>query len=148
MKATKAKSKGNHGSDCIVRNSAVSVDLYAKLQLAYDFFNKELFGGQLPPCFLTVQRENDNVHGYFSTKRFGSKVGTDKLDEIAMNPIYFINDNITNALSTLVHEMVHLEQDHFGNPGRGRYHNIQWGEWMERIGLMPSNTGTVREIFY
>jgi hypothetical protein len=37
--------------------------------------------------------------------------------------------------------MVHLEQHHFGKASRNGYHNKQWAAWMERIGLMPSNTG-------
>ena len=37
--------------------------------------------------------------------------------------------------------MVHLEQHHFGNPGRGRYHNKQWADMMSAIGLEPSSTG-------
>ena len=44
---------------------------------------------------------------------------------------------------TLVHEMVHLEQQHFGEPSRNGYHNRQWAEWMQRIGLHPSDTGAV-----
>ncbi|WP_434778532.1 SprT-like domain-containing protein [Neisseria sp. Ec49-e6-T10] len=117
-------------------------ELYEQLQQAYDYFNQVLFAGRLPNCLITVQRENENVHGYFSHKRFGSKdQKTKQIDEIAMNPIYFVNTRIENVLSTLVHEMVHLEQAHFGEPGRARYHNRQWGEWMERVGLMASNTG-------
>lgn len=34
-------------------------ELYEELQQAYDFFNKELFAGQLPGCFLTLQRKKD-----------------------------------------------------------------------------------------
>lgn len=117
-------------------------ELYNQLQDAYDFFNQELFSGRLPSCLITVQRENECIHGYFSFRRFGSKGEKIKeTDEIAMNPIYFVNARIENVLSTLVHEMVHLEQAHFGDPGRGRYHNRQWGDWMLRVGLMPSNTG-------
>jgi ribosomal protein S27E len=37
--------------------------------------------------------------------------------------------------------MVHLWQFHFGKPGRGYYHNREWAEKMEAIGLMPSDTG-------
>jgi hypothetical protein len=44
-------------------------------------------------------------------------------------------------LATLVHEMVHLEQDHFGTPSRSGYHNKEWAAWMDRVGLTPSNTG-------
>ncbi len=31
-------------------------DTYAELQTAVDVFNKELFGGQLPHCLITLQR--------------------------------------------------------------------------------------------
>lgn len=48
---------------------------------------------------------------------------------------------ILETLQTLVHEMVHLWQHHFGEPGRGRYHNGEWAKKMEAIGLMPSDTG-------
>ncbi|EPZ1174197.1 SprT-like domain-containing protein, partial [Escherichia coli] len=48
-----------------------------------------------------------------------------------------------DTLSTLVHEMVHVWQHY--TPGikkcRGGYHDRVWGEKMEQIGLMPSNTG-------
>jgi hypothetical protein len=37
--------------------------------------------------------------------------------------------------------MAHLWQEHFGKPGRGRYHNKQWAAKMEEIGLIPSHTG-------
>jgi hypothetical protein len=36
---------------------------------------------------------------------------------------------------------VHLEQAHFGSPSRSGYHNREWAQLMERIGLMPSDTG-------
>jgi hypothetical protein len=44
-------------------------------------------------------------------------------------------------MSTLVHEMVHLKQEEFGTPGRSGYHNEEWADEMEAIGLMPSHTG-------
>ena len=37
--------------------------------------------------------------------------------------------------------MVHLKQQHFGKPARGRYHNKQWADWMAELGLEPTNTG-------
>ncbi|WP_322097642.1 SprT-like domain-containing protein [Pelagibius sp. Alg239-R121] len=62
-------------------------------------------------------------------------------DEIAMNPEFFGKERVIEVLQTLVHEMCHLWQHHFGNPGRGRYHNEEWADKMESIGLMPSSTG-------
>ena len=45
------------------------------------------------------------------------------------------------TLSTLVHEMTHLQQQHFGKPSRSGYHNKEWGLLMRAVGLIPSSTG-------
>jgi hypothetical protein len=42
-------------------------------------------------------------------------------DEIALSPGTFAQRTDEEILSTLVHEMVHHWQRHFGKPGRGRY---------------------------
>lgn len=114
-------------------------ETYQEWQLAYDHFNKELFKGELPYCLITLQREKHTM-GYFSQERFSNRKGR-KTDEIAINPSYFAVCKIEEALQTLVHEMCHLWQYHLGSPGRGRYHNKQWADKMESIGLMPSSTG-------
>lgn len=113
---------------------------YDELQAAYDFFNRDLFGGRLPAAMITLQREKRS-EGYFSGGRFVNRTTGELTDELAMNPAYFAIRPIREVLQTLVHEMVHLEQAHFGRPGRGRYHNRQWAQWMERVGLMASSTG-------
>ena len=69
------------------------------------------------------------------------KIATHVFDKIAMNPRVFKKSSVEDVLATLVHEMVHLEQFHFGNPSRGKYHNREWGRMMKRFGLYPSNTG-------
>lgn len=114
-------------------------ETYSELQQAYGFFNERLFGGQLPACLITLQREKRTC-GYFSAQRFASLDGQ-TTDEIAINPSYFAVVPLTEVMQTLVHEMVHLWQHHFGKPGRGRYHNAEWADKMEAIGLMPSSTG-------
>ncbi len=114
-------------------------ETYTELQTAYDFFNKELWSDQLPQCLITLQREKQS-YGYFSRQRFVNAAGQ-KSDEIAMNPAYFAVAPAVEILQTLVHEMVHLWQSHFGSPGRRSYHNKEWADAMEGIGLMPSDTG-------
>ncbi len=114
-------------------------ETYAEWQQAYNLINKQLFSGKLPACLITFQREK-NTMGYFSHQRFANHKGQ-KTDEIALNPAYFASAGINEALQTLGHEMVHLWQQHFGRPGRGRYHNKEWADKMESIGLMPSDTG-------
>jgi hypothetical protein len=115
-------------------------EAYAELQEAYDFYNENLFDGQLPPCLITFQRQK-RTFGYFSKGRFGRHDGVATTDEIAMNPAYFAVVPMIEVLQTLVHEMTHLWQSHFGNPSRACYHNAEWGSKMEAIGLMPSSTG-------
>ena len=112
---------------------------YSELQVAFDTFNASLFDGQLPPCLLTLQREK-RTYGYFSAKRFGTRAGQ-TTDEIALNPEYFAVVPVVEVLQTVAHEMTHLWQSHFGKPGRARYHNAEWADKMESIGLMPSSTG-------
>lgn len=112
---------------------------YSELDTAYAFFNKHLFQNRLPPCLITLQREKRTL-GYFSRKRFINKENK-HVDELAMNPSYFAIRTIEETLSTLVHEMTHVEQEYYGKPSRNGYHNKEWGDLMQRVGLCPSNTG-------
>ena len=114
---------------------------YTELQTAFDWFNQKLFKSELPSCLITLQRQKRTM-GYYSRDRFVDSSGT-KADEIAMNPEYFAIQTPHEVMSTLAHEMAHLWQDHFGKPGRGRYHNQEWASKMEEIGLIPSHTGQV-----
>lgn len=116
-------------------------EAYAELQRAYDYYNDHLFASQerLPACMITYQREKRTM-GYFSKGRFIRLDGT-KADEIAMNPDYFAVVPLVVILQTMVHEMVHQWQDHFGKPSRACYHNWEWARKMEALGLMPSSTG-------
>ena len=114
-------------------------EAYGELSKAYDHFNQALFGGRLPPCLITFQRQK-RTYGYFSGDRWRGRRGAVR-DEIAMNPHHFDSRPLPDVLSTLAHEMVHLRQHHQGKPSRSGYHNAQWADWMEEIGLIPSNTG-------
>lgn len=116
-------------------------ETYSALQAAYEFFNTELFGGSLPECLITLQRKEKRVLGYFWGQRFEEIGGVHRTDEIAMNPQHFKRRSIMEVLSTLAHEMAHQWQEHCGNPSRKGYHNSEWAEKMESIGLMPSDTG-------
>ena len=73
--------------------------------------------------------------------RFGTLDGEEITDEIALNPSHFRARTTEQNLSTLVHEMVHLWQHHFGKPSRTGYHNKEWAAMMKAVGLIPSDTG-------
>jgi predicted SprT family Zn-dependent metalloprotease len=113
--------------------------VYTELQHAYNVFNAQLFDGQLPPCLITMQRKN-RTYGYVSGERWNNLAGT-VTDEIAMHPMHCATRSAEELLSTLAHEMVHLWQHHCGKPSRRAYHNREWAEKMEAIGLEPSDTG-------
>jgi hypothetical protein len=118
-------------------------ETYTALQTAYEHFNRYLFGGALPDCLITLQRKEKRVHGYFWSQRFEDINNGDRTDEIAMNPQHFKHRTIEQVLSTLVHEMAHQWQSHCGTPPRKAYHDKQWAQKMQSIGLMPSDTGQV-----
>jgi hypothetical protein len=102
---------------------------YDGLTEAYAFFNARLFDGKLPSCLITMQRKA-KAYGYFAGGRFGSKDGSEIADEIALNPTHFKGRGLEDSLSTLVHEMAHLWQHHFGKPSRTGYHNKEWAACM------------------
>ena len=111
-----------------------------ELTVAFDYFNKTLFGGRLNPCMITLQRRRQTA-GYFAKQRFQTRDGTVVVDEIALNPDTFHSRPVDDILSTLVHEQVHALQFRYGRPSPGRYHNKEFAAWMERIGLISSHTG-------
>ncbi len=115
-------------------------DTYFFFQEAYDFYNEFLFNNELPGCVITLQRKK-NCAGYFHGDTWKSDISETLSDEIALNPDTFESRSNHIVLSTLVHEMLHLKQHHFGNPSRTGYHNKQWARYMEDVGLMPSSTG-------
>ena len=126
--------------DNFVSYDTKPIQEYDLFQQAYDYFNDRLFAGQLPPCLITLQRKK-GAYGYFSGDRFESRTNAETTtDEIAMNPAHFHQGDL-ETLDTLVHEMCHLWQHHFGKISRGGYHNKEWATKMLDIGLTPSSTG-------
>lgn len=115
-------------------------DTYTELERAYDHFNRALFGNALPPCVITLQRKR-GAFGYFWGNTWSETKGASLTDEIALNPDSFQTRSVEAVLSTLVHEMCHLQQHHDGKPSRSGYHNKEWARMMEAVGLIPSDTG-------
>ena len=117
-----------------------TAETYTEFNRAYDYFNDKLFGGALPACVITMQRHK-KAYGYFWGNSWADAKGEVITDEIAMNPDNFRRRSTAETLSTLVHEMCHLQQHHFGKASRNGYHNKEWAHMMEAVGLIPSDTG-------
>jgi predicted SprT family Zn-dependent metalloprotease len=118
---------------------------YDILKAAFDFFNAELFEGRLAEPLITLHRHR-SAYGYFCADRFAQAESFDdvkevsRVHEIALNPQHIRSRSPFQTFATLVHEMVHQEQQEYGTPPKGPYHNKQWAAWMKRVGLQPSDT--------
>ena len=114
---------------------------YQEFQRAFDFYNGKLFYGDVPQVLIVMTRR-PRTHGYLATSRWADSETGDLLHELALNPVDFAMRSAEDVLSTLVHEMCHAWQQSRGlKPPRKGYHNKEWVERMEDIGLIPSNTG-------
>lgn len=114
---------------------------YITLYWCYNMLNTMFWSGRLPQVVITLQRHK-GAYGYFHAAKFNSRFDDAIRDEIALNPDSFAGRRDDEILSTLLHEMVHVWQHHYGKPSRNGYHNREWANEMVRVGLMPSDTGT------
>lgn len=119
---------------------AITSGEYSGFEQAFSALNVGLFGGELPDLLITLQRKH-GAKGYYSPGRFERRDGASSVPELALNPAAFAGRTDLEILSTLAHEMCHHWQHCFGNPSRTGYHNREWADKMQSIGLMPSSTG-------
>ncbi len=126
-------------------------EAYVGFYTAWDYFNSALFENKLPACLITMQRRARS-RGFFAGEQFSRRQQeteetepavdeASNVDEIALNPATFRGRTDREICSTLVHEMTHQWQAHFGTPSRRGYHNREWANKMLELGLVPSNTG-------
>jgi len=116
---------------------AVTKQQFNTLEDLFSYYNKNLFDGILPDTLITLA-SHKGAAGLFAPARWeGAGI---EVHEITINPESIIVSEI-DYHQTLVHEMCHLWQHCFGKPSRQCYHNREWANKMEEIGLMPSSTG-------
>jgi DNA-directed RNA polymerase subunit RPC12/RpoP len=114
-----------------------TLEQFSKYHKAWQWFNAELFGGTLKPCLLNFSSHRGSF-GYFCPRRW--KKGDHETHEISLNP-NMLGRPLEDTMATLAHEMAHQWQDDYGSPSRKGYHNSEWADKMEEIGLIPSDTG-------
>ena len=116
--------------------------LYGALTDAFDHFNAELFGGQLPRPILTLGTAGPDLGGHFARGLWGAnsrwkmRADEERVDEIALDMVLRDCRSDEEFLSMLVHEMVHAWQSHFGTRSLDR-HNPEWRGKMLALGLEP-----------
>lgn len=116
-----------------------TIEQYTALEYLFYHFNKELFNSRLPSVLLTLSKHN-KAKGYFIPKHWSNTAQTE-ISEIALNPDYFYERTAKEITSTLVHEMCHLQQETDGTAPRRCYHNKDFADKMQAVGLITSSTG-------
>ena len=120
-------------------------DLSGEFQQAFDFFNRELFREKLEQVIITLQKHR-GANGYFRANSFEERSFEEgkqqppkfTVHEISIMPDAMYHRTDREVLATLVHEMCHLKQKQYGTPSRNGYHNRQWAEYMQAVGLEPT----------
>lgn len=119
---------------------------YDKFQEAFIHLNEVLFDGELPNIYLTLRNHSPDTLGYFAPEQFRKREGEGVRHELSMCPTHFLHRSDRQILATLAHEMCHLWQEAYGKPGKGGYHNREWGEKMLKIGLTPVNNNNPKRM--
>jgi predicted SprT family Zn-dependent metalloprotease len=116
---------------------------FTAFERAYDYFNQTLFDNQLPAVILNLSRKSKAM-GFIAPFRWrtaGSEpTGQGTVHELSINP-EILCMSLIDVYSTLVHEQCHIWQYAYGTPSRSGYHNKEWADKMESVGLIPSSTG-------
>jgi hypothetical protein len=131
------------GVDRIIIKVNPTTELWTALAKSFDFFNEELFGSELDASKVMLNASRRSRAAGFYRPRSWTGEGNRKeggIDEISINPDHMGHKTPRRILSTLVHEMAHMWQEHFGKPSKKGYHNKEWANKMEEVGLMPSDT--------
>lgn len=120
------------------------MQIYEQLTKIFDVFNHQLFeeilGDFIPDCVITLQRKT-NMYSEMTPNSFVELETGNKINEIAINPQWFGVKPRIEILQYMVHQMVHVYQHTYGEPaGKGK-HDEQFLDYMNALGLMPSDTG-------
>ena len=119
----------------------VTKEQYGALQGAFEYYNKALFENKLPNVMLTFSRHKSCVGFFVPRQWYESDNEASKHHEISINPDYLGERTLKKSMSTLVHKMCHLLQEETGTAPRRCYHNKNFAEVMEGVGLITSSTG-------
>ena len=112
----------------------------ARLVVAFDLFNQELFDGALPPVWLQL-RNKPGSYGYFQPRKWKSADGS-LIDVISLDSRTATERPLIELLSTLAHEMCHQYVYAVINNGKATGgHGGDWRREMLRIGLPPIQIG-------
>jgi hypothetical protein len=86
---------------------------------------------------IQIERLKQDRYGHF---RYGRN-GFGLRNEIAIDKDHIQQDEYWTVLGTLLHEMLHSEQQNIGKPGRRNYHNKEYKDKARSLGLLVDERG-------
>jgi hypothetical protein len=86
---------------------------------------------------LMLDRLSHNICGHFRRGRNGFGLR----NEIAINELHVSEKPYWEVIVTLLHELLHSEQENIGSPGRRNYHNKEYRDRAEALGLIVDRWG-------
>lgn len=115
--------------------------LRREIRRAFDFWNRRYWesGLRLPIFVFHPQTSNGRRLGHFlgGAWEAGDRRTGDQ-DEIVFYADLCLKAGMKMVLGTLVHEMVHLWQEHHGKPSDYNHHNREWHREANRVGLLTT----------
>lgn len=112
---------------------------YDQLSMMSNRFNQDLFDGALPAPLFTLRRGGQSLAHCLYANWQGN--AGDAIAEISLNPGLFAQHSWLTLMRSIAEQLCHLWQHCHGTPSRPGYHNKEWSNKLETIGLMPSSTG-------
>ncbi|MGX9985847.1 SprT-like domain-containing protein [Soonwooa purpurea] len=111
--------------------------IYQFLSQIFDYYNFSLFESKLSSCVISIGAKN--ASGVFYRNKWKTQEGK-IIHEIAINPES--NFHAVDFHQAIVHEMCHLWQfEHGMYQSTEGYHNVEFANKMQSIGLDVSSTG-------
>jgi hypothetical protein len=133
LRAAPERASAARGSS---RGTFPAGDILGELERAYRFFNTRFFGGALPRgVAILVGGDGRDAAGDYCSRRWHR--GERALGQIRIGARVLCGTPIP-ALTTLLHEMVHLRNDQVGLPDcdpRNQYHNRHFRDLAHLSGL-------------
>lgn len=118
-----------------------NTELYGALEQAFEHFNRYLFASRLTAPVITLNRKT-HTPGYYLPERWVSASDEPRLvAELVLHPAYLTTRPIRVSLAELVHQMLHHAQALFGKPSANGYHNSEFAQWADALGLLTTEDG-------
>ena len=113
-----------------------TVNQYTLIEFIFDYYNQALFQGQLKYCFIYLKKKG--VIGFISPE----SINTQKAPAhgSSPNPQDMEWESMEFHIN-FVHYMLHIWQRDYGNPSRNGYHNTDYTQKSEEVGIITSSTG-------